>query len=207
MLYYKNVRKKHEKKSCNMIYKTFELQSLASKFNDLFLALYCDSSLHETKAYEVNVLMAFKKNGFSFLNKKVDSDLIYQVFDFAKNHPSKKVSKTYLNYSQSLIQMLFKPESVTDLEEISEIETLKTKRTLEASIKLLYSLCLEPTYTKVFVYFLLDENNSCVKIGYSSNPQGRCNTFNAGRLTSLKLLKTIPGTRREEFILHKRFKH
>jgi hypothetical protein len=58
---------------------------------------------------------------------------------------------------------------------------------------------------KSWVYFMLNEDRNIVKIGYSCNPEWRVNTFRAGTLDKLTILKAIPGGRTKEAEMHKTF--
>jgi transcriptional regulator with XRE-family HTH domain len=56
------------------------------------------------------------------------------------------------------------------------------------------------------IYFIQEEEQGNIKIGYSATPNARMKQLQTGNSWTLKLLKTFPGTQREEKMLHERFK-
>lgn len=55
------------------------------------------------------------------------------------------------------------------------------------------------------IYFIVQEDKY-VKIGLSERPEDRLGEFSKGNGAELKLWLTIPGEKKEEFILHNEFK-
>jgi hypothetical protein len=55
------------------------------------------------------------------------------------------------------------------------------------------------------VYFILNEDTNTVKIGVSKNPDIRLKAFQTGTLDSLRMLKTIVGTKDDEAAIHDKF--
>lgn len=55
------------------------------------------------------------------------------------------------------------------------------------------------------VYFISDEHNNTVKIGYSNDVSQRISALQTANRRTLKLLGVIPGVKEDEAIWHKRF--
>ena len=64
---------------------------------------------------------------------------------------------------------------------------------------------LWPSRNQSFVYFI--RNGSYIKIGISENPQARLDALQTSSPLKLELLDYIPGGRKLENKLHKKFKH
>lgn len=58
-----------------------------------------------------------------------------------------------------------------------------------------------------FVYFIIEEHSegSKVKIGYSKDPEKRLKQLKTGNSNTLYIIKTIPGTTKDEIKYHKLF--
>lgn len=61
--------------------------------------------------------------------------------------------------------------------------------------------------TESFVYFVLNEETSMVKIGWTKCLESRLASLQTGSSSRLTVLATMPGGRRDESRLHKRFAH
>lgn len=57
-----------------------------------------------------------------------------------------------------------------------------------------------------YVYFILNENDGLVKIGYSKNPWSRCKQLQTGNGNKLKLIYYVFGDKDVEYAMHLRFK-
>jgi len=57
-----------------------------------------------------------------------------------------------------------------------------------------------------FVYLMFDPTRNRIKIGYSKNPESRLKTLRTP-IPELRLLKWIPGSKKDEASLHRKFKH
>ena len=55
------------------------------------------------------------------------------------------------------------------------------------------------------IYFIVTEDFQFLKVGFSLDPPTRLKTLQTGNPLELKLLHTIPGTRRLEESLHREF--
>jgi hypothetical protein len=58
-----------------------------------------------------------------------------------------------------------------------------------------------------WIYFISEENNNRVKIGYSKDPYKRLKQLQTGNSNKLILLNAIPGSQKEERKWHKLFCH
>jgi hypothetical protein len=57
----------------------------------------------------------------------------------------------------------------------------------------------------MYVYFIQESGEGCIKIGHSKDPISRFRTIQSHNSNSLKLLKVINGDCKEEKILHRLF--
>jgi hypothetical protein len=64
---------------------------------------------------------------------------------------------------------------------------------------------MKTSATSTFVYFIQEKAGGPIKIGFSGNPLKRLAEIQTGYPRELMLLGTMPGGRREERDLHRRF--
>lgn len=57
------------------------------------------------------------------------------------------------------------------------------------------------------VYFILDPDRKCIKIGFSANVDARFENLQHGNPSPLRLLATVVGGRSREYQIHKRVRH
>ena len=55
------------------------------------------------------------------------------------------------------------------------------------------------------IYFVQEENNGLIKIGYSANPKKRLKALQTQSAKKLSIIKTLEGDYREEYDLHRKF--
>lgn len=55
------------------------------------------------------------------------------------------------------------------------------------------------------MYFIRSENGGPIKIGYSRDPEGRCDQLQTGHPYRLRVIARLPGDRALEHQLHVRF--
>lgn len=58
---------------------------------------------------------------------------------------------------------------------------------------------------KGYVYFIAEEDNQRIKIGFAMNPYKRIKQLQTGNSKTLKILKIIPGDQKVERAYHKHF--
>lgn len=60
-------------------------------------------------------------------------------------------------------------------------------------------------YYDGWIYFIAEDNNQRIKIGYSKDPEKRLKQLKTGNSNGLRIVKTIPGNKIEENKYHKYF--
>jgi hypothetical protein len=164
---------------------------LAERFNDA----------NESKYNSMRVLKATMPQ-YECLNPE---QILMKVQNDAIKSKDPLLKEGYSNLARAFARLVtLKP--TTDEEAV-----LASLEHLEAFIKLMlltYDHFIREANNpscKSWVYFMLNEDRNIVKIGYSCNPEWRVDTFRAGTLDKLTILKTIPGGRKEESEKHKTF--
>ncbi|MEG3877644.1 GIY-YIG nuclease family protein [Microcoleus sp. herbarium7] len=107
--------------------------------------------------------------------------------------------------AENLITSLYEALKKRDKDTINGVAFLYHKQ-LPAPSYFRQNSAVEPTQ-QYWIYFILDDRNNAIKIGYSKNPLQRLSELQTGNSTRLRLIKTIEGGITVERKLHTKFKN